>query len=125
MILRNREHRRNFRFVPELFTAGMVTFTMFSMQTPAQETETADLAVTENIIGTLNGHDYELWKDSGNTEMIMHEEAASEKSAAPAEVDIDLSVMPASVVYAQATSMQKEPEDYAGKLVRIAGTFNK
>ena len=74
MILRNREHRRIVRFGPVLFTAGMVTFTMFSMQTPAQETETADLTVTENIIGTLNGHDYELWKDSGNTEMIIRED---------------------------------------------------
>lgn len=44
--------------------------------------------------------------------------------AEPAEVDLDLSEMPASVAYAQAIAMQREPEAYAGQVVRVAGIFN-
>lgn len=44
--------------------------------------------------------------------------------AEPAEVDLDLSAMPASVAYAQALAMQRDPDDYAGQRVRVAGIFN-
>lgn len=41
-----------------------------------------------------------------------------------AEVDLDLSIMPASVAYAQMTAIQREPEAYVGQTLRIAGVFN-
>ncbi len=44
--------------------------------------------------------------------------------AEPAEVDLDLSVMPVSIAYAQAVAIQREPESYAGQMLRIEGTFN-
>ena len=44
--------------------------------------------------------------------------------AEPAAVDLDLSAMPASVAYAQALAMQREPEEYLGRTVRIGGIFN-
>ncbi len=44
--------------------------------------------------------------------------------AEPTEVDLDLSVLPASVAYAQVVAMQREPDAYAGQTLRIAGVFN-
>ncbi len=44
--------------------------------------------------------------------------------AEPVNVDLDLSAMPASIAYAQALAMQREPEDYLGMTVRIGGIFN-
>ena len=44
--------------------------------------------------------------------------------AEPAIVDLDLSAMPASIAYAQAIAMQREPEDYLGMTVRVGGIFN-
>ena len=44
--------------------------------------------------------------------------------AESADVDLDLSAMPASVAYAQALAMQRTPGDYAGQTVRIRGIFN-
>lgn len=48
--------------------------------------------------------------------------AAGFAEAAP--VDLDLSVMPASIAYAQAVAMQREPAEYLGKTVRVFGMFN-
>ena len=39
-------------------------------------------------------------------------------------VDLDLSIMPASIAYAQAVSLQQEPETYAGQMLRVSGVFN-
>lgn len=39
-------------------------------------------------------------------------------------VDLDLSIMPASVAYAQAIAFQRDPDAYLGQTLRIAGTFN-
>ena len=39
-------------------------------------------------------------------------------------MDLDLSIMPASISYAQALSMLQEPQTYAGQTMRIAGVFN-
>ena len=50
--------------------------------------------------------------------------AAMTGFAEPAEVDLDLSVMPASIAYAQMTAMQREPEAWIGQTLRIAGIFN-
>lgn len=44
--------------------------------------------------------------------------------AEPAEVDLDLSAMPASIAYAQAIAMQRDPGQYTGQVVRISGIFN-
>lgn len=44
--------------------------------------------------------------------------------AEPATVDLDLSTMPASIAYAQALAMQREPDEYLGLTVRIGGFFN-
>ncbi len=44
--------------------------------------------------------------------------------AEPVEADLDLSTMPASIAYAQALAMQREPENYLGMTVRIGGIFN-
>lgn len=41
-----------------------------------------------------------------------------------AEVDLDLSAMPASIAYAQALAIQREPGEYAGQTLRISGIFN-
>lgn len=40
------------------------------------------------------------------------------------KVDLDLSTMPASIAYAQALAMQREPDNYLGVTVRIDGIFN-
>ena len=50
--------------------------------------------------------------------------AATMGFAEPAGVDLDLSVMPASIAYAQMTAMQREPEAYIGQTLRVAGIFN-
>ena len=44
--------------------------------------------------------------------------------AEPQAVDLDLSAMPASIAYAQALSMQREPNECLGRMVRISGIFN-
>ncbi len=44
--------------------------------------------------------------------------------AEPVNVDLDLSTMPASITYAQALAMQREPESYLGMTVRVGGIFN-
>lgn len=44
--------------------------------------------------------------------------------AEPAAVDLDLSLMPTSVAYAQAIAMQREPDGYLGLTVRVGGIFN-
>ncbi len=38
--------------------------------------------------------------------------------------DLDLSAMPASVAYAQAVHLLREPEAYAGQTLRVGGIFN-
>ena len=53
---------------------SLLNTTIFSSQAFAEEQTPSDLTITENSIGALNGHDYELWKDSGDTEMIVHED---------------------------------------------------
>ena len=45
-------------------------------------------------------------------------------SAEHIEVDLDLSVMPASIAYAQMIAIQREPEAYIGQTIRISGVFN-
>ncbi len=48
-------------------------------------------------------------------------------ACAPAEgaaPDLDLSVMPASIAYAQAVAMLQDPASYVGKTVRVSGIFN-
>ena len=40
-------------------------------QDTAAETEPA-LIITENVLGTVDGYDYELWKDNGTTEMSIN-----------------------------------------------------
>ena len=42
----------------------------------------------------------------------------------PDAVDLDLSVMPLSIAYAQAVAMLREPSDYVGQTVRVSGVFN-
>ena len=41
-------------------------------ESTAEQAE-GDQVFTENITGTANGYDYELWKDNGDTEMIVSE----------------------------------------------------
>lgn len=40
--------------------------------TAPTETQTLPLVITENELGALDGYDYELWKDTGTTEMTLN-----------------------------------------------------
>ena len=45
--------------------------------------------------------------------------------AAGAEAaEVDLSIMPASIAYAQALAMQRDPAEYEGQMFRISDVFN-
>ena len=44
--------------------------------------------------------------------------------AGPAPVDLDLSVLSGTVVYAQVYNMMCEPEAWLGKMIRMAGLYN-
>ena len=45
-------------------------------------------------------------------------------AAAPATVDLDLSGMSGTVVYAQVYNLLSNPEEYMGKTIRIAGCYS-
>ncbi len=51
---------------------------------------------------------------------------AEEKSAAPSAdgVDIDLTSMSGTMVYSEVLNMQKQPDEYYGKIVKMSGPFN-
>jgi hypothetical protein len=48
----------------------------------------------------------------------------AEDTAGQVFVDLDLSVMSGTVVYAQVYNMMYEPESYLGRVIRIAGYYN-
>lgn len=51
--------------------------------------------------------------------------AEAEKTGAPADgVDIDLTAMSGTMVYSEVLNMQKTPEAYEGKVVKMSGPFN-
>ena len=50
--------------------------------------------------------------------------AAEGSDPMPVTVDLDLSVMSGTIVYAQIYNMMVEPESYLGKVIRIAGFYN-
>ena len=45
-------------------------------------------------------------------------------AAGPQAVDLDLSALSGTVVYAQVYNMMYEPEPYLGKMIRMAGYYN-
>lgn len=67
---------------------------------------------------------------SGTTSVNEKQETASvgaeaEKTGAPADgVDIDLTAMSGTMVYSEVLNMQKTPEAYEGKVVKMSGPFN-
>ena len=67
---------------------------------------------------------------SGTTSVNEEQETASvgaeaEKTGAPAVgVDIDLTAMSGTMVYSEVLNMQKTPEAYEGKVVKMSGPFN-
>ena len=67
---------------------------------------------------------------SGTTSVNEEQETASvgaeaEKTGAPADgVDIDLTAMSGTMVYSEVLNMQKTPEAYEGKVVKMSGPFN-
>ena len=51
--------------------------------------------------------------------------AEAEKTGAPADgVDVDLTAMSGTMVYSEVLNMQKSPEQYEGKVVKMSGPFN-
>ena len=67
---------------------------------------------------------------SGTTSVNEEQETASvgaeaEKTGAPADgVDVDLTAMSGTMVYSEVLNMQKTPEAYEGKVVKMSGPFN-
>ena len=51
---------------------------------------------------------------------------ATERPAAPSSegVDVDLTMMSSTMVYAEVLNMQQSPKDYLGKIVKMRGPFN-
>ncbi len=52
-----------------LIITVLAVFSSFNWDKPAGSQDT--LVITENKIGTFDGWDYELWKDEGNTRMVV------------------------------------------------------
>ena len=46
------------------------------------------------------------------------------EEAEPVWVDLDLSILSGTVVYAQVYNMMYDPDQYLGKIIRIAGYYN-
>ncbi len=49
--------------------------------------------------------------------------APQQQLTADSSVDVDLSVLSSTMVYAEDNAMMTQPEDYVGKLVKMNGTF--
>lgn len=49
---------------------------------------------------------------------------ASDSKAAASDVDVDVSLMSGTMVYAEVFNMMNNPESYIGKKVKLAGVFN-
>lgn len=80
----------------------------------------ANGAEEENEIATT----YEEADESTNESVTTDDEEVEEPEASDDGIDIDLTMMSATVVYAEVYSMYMTPDDYIGEIVKMEGSFS-
>lgn len=95
----------------------------------------SNMATTSNVIGQLT-QNYDAQQNSANTTPAQDNSQNSEAAIAAAEnlvsgqppnkdgIDVDLTQLSSTMVYAEVFNMLISPESYVGKTVKMRGNFN-
>ena len=90
--------------------------TAVSYEVPSNTPETEELTPVEDM----------LVSEEEAQELIQQTPEAEEtgKPRTPDEPDLNLAFMSSTVIYSEIYNMMMEPEDYAGKTIRVQGLFS-